>query len=68
MVAHSSSLWMIAHLIPSQLLPLLMHAGKQLAAMLVAKRLVGVVPEGMNLRRECTLQFPPQKQIRHNPL
>ena len=42
-----------------ELLPLLMHVGKQLAAMPAVKRSAGVAPE-VDLK-ECTLHSPPQK-------
>ena len=55
MVAHLSSLWVIACLIPSLFLPLLMHVGKQLAAMWIIKMLADVAPE-VDVR-ECTLHW-----------
>ena len=54
MVACSSSVWVLAHLIP-----LLMHVGKQLATKLAVKKLAGVVPEA-DLRK-YTFHSPPQK-------
>ena len=45
MVARSSSVRVIACLIPSQSLPVLMHVGKQLVAMPAVKKSAGVTPE-----------------------
>ena len=42
------------------------HVGKQLATMLVVKRLAGVAPQ-VDLR-ECALHLSLQKRIRKNPL
>ena len=59
MIAHLSSVWVIAHSNPSQVPPLLIHVGKCPAVMMAIKRSAGVPPE-VDLR-ECTLHLPLQK-------
>ena len=59
MAARSSSVRVIACLNLCQVLPLLMHVGNWLAALLATKRSAGIAPK-VGLRK-CTLHSPPQK-------
>ena len=61
MVAHTSSVWVIAHSIPSHLLP---H-GSNWQPCQLSKRSAAVAPD-VDLR-ECTLSLPTQKVNRAVP-
>ena len=65
-VSRLYSVWLIACSNLNQLLPLLMHVGKWLVAMMAVKSSAGAAPE-MYLR-ECTSYLPQQTQIRQSPL
>ena len=67
MVAHSSSVPVIAHSNPSQVSPLLVHIGKGLAVTLPVKRSAGVVPE-VDLRGIYITFASTKSEIRQNPL